>query len=548
MPERFPLRWLLAACAVLAACGGEPEGPAQFSGPIGGATGTELAADQTIRLGNGAEPQTLDPHRAEGVSSSNILRDLFEGLTIEAPDGTVIPGVAESWAVSADSLTYTFKLRDSARWSNGDPVTADDFVYGLRRSVDPATLSNYSTILEPIRNAMAIIRGEMPAEKLGVEARSPHELVIELNGPTPYFPGLLNHASAYPVHRASLEKHGSRFARPGNLVSNGAYKLDEWIVQSHVKLLRNEYYRDNDNTTIDTVFYYPLENQDTELKRYRANELDVTYEIPNRQADWVRENFPDELIVSPYLSTYYYSYNVTREPFRDNVNLRRALALAIDREIITEKVTNLGELPAYSWVPPIDGYEQAIAEWAAWTQAERDAEARRLYAAAGYSADKPLKVKLHYNTSANHKRTASAIAAMWKMALGVETELINQEWKVFLTLRTQREETEVMRDGWVGDYNDPFTFSQLFYSENDMNHPGYASEPYDALIEAAAAEMNLERRAELLRQAEQILLEDMPIIPIYFYVSKHLIKPWVGGWQPNIMDHHYTKDLYILKH
>ena len=234
----------------------------------------ELADEQIFHRGNGTEPQTLDPHKAEGVPSSNILRDLYEGLTIEAPNGDVIPGGAEAWEISDNGKTYLFKLRRNARWSNGDTVTARDFVFGLRRSADPATASKYSLILAPIENAEAVIKGDLPPDSLGVEAIDDHRLRIRLKAPTPYFLGLLNHSSTYPVHRASVEQHGAKFSRPGKLVSNGAYRLTNWVVQSHITLERNPLYWDNENTTVDKVIYYPIENQSTELKRYRAGELD----------------------------------------------------------------------------------------------------------------------------------------------------------------------------------------------------------------------------------------------------------------------------------
>lgn len=535
--------------ALLVGCGSDQAGSLQVAPlEIGGPSGTELATDQTLHAGNGAEPQTLDPHRAEGVTSSNVLRDLYEGLTIEAPDGAVIPGVAKRWEISADGRIYTFYLRDDARWSNGDAVTAVDFEFGLQRSVDPATLSNYSSILEPIENAMSIITGDKPPEMLGVEALDEYTLVIRLNRATPYLPGLLTHSSTYPVHRQTVEQYGSRFARAGNLVGNGAYRLDEWVIQSHIKLVRNEYYRDNAATTIDTVYYYPIENQGAELKRFRADELDITYDIPYQQLGWIRENLADQLVISPYLGSYYYGFNVTREPFQNNEKLRRALSLAIDREIITQRITGAGEIPAYNWVPPVTEYKPAEPAWASWTQAERNEEAQRLFKEAGYSVNQPLAIELLYNTHQNHKRIAVAIASMWKKTLGVEVQLLNQEWKVFLATRNSRTATQIFRGGWIGDYNDAFTFSQLLHSENEMNHPGYSNSRYDELLERAAGEQNSILRADLLKQAESMMLDDMPILPIYFYVSKHLVKDWVGGRKPNIMDHHYTKNIYILKH
>lgn len=545
---RVVRRLSLLVCFVLAGCGAPPDAPTGSVGAVGGVTGTELATEQVLHIGNGAEPQTLDPHRAEGVPASNILRDLFEGLTIEAPDGAVIPGVAERWERSDDGLVYTFYLRDDARWSNGDPVTAEDFAYGLRRSVDPATLSNYSSILAPITNAMEIIRGEKAPATLGVEAVDAHTFVIRLIEPTPYLPGLLNHATTYPMHRASVEANGAQFARPGKLIGNGAFRLVEWTVQSHIRLERNEHYWDNDNTTLDSVVLYPIENQDAELKRYRADELDITAVVPYKQLDWIRENLGDEVVIAPYLGSYYFGFNVTRPPFKDNPSLRKALSLAIDREIITERITGAGEIPSFNWVPPVQGYERARPEYESMTQAERETEARRLYAEAGYSAEQPLTVELLYNTSENHKRLAVTIASMWRTLLGVQTRPVNEEWKVFLQTRRQKQTTEIFRGGWIGDYNDAFTFAQLMHSANDMNHPGYANPRYDALLAEASAEGDPALRAQMLQAAESVLLDDAPIIPIYFYVSKHLVKPWVLGRESNIMDHHYSKNFRILKH
>jgi oligopeptide transport system substrate-binding protein len=517
-------------------------------GQIGGESGTELAEVQVLRKENGAEPQTLDPHKAQGVTESNILRDLFEPLVMEAPDGTLIPGVASEWTVSDDGLTYTFRLRPDARWSNGDPVTAHDFVYSLRRGLDPATLSLYASILYPIKNAAEVNRGELSPEKLGVRALDDYTLQIDLSGPTPYFLGLLNHSMAYPVHAASVREYGERFARPGMLIGNGAYVLKDWVMQSHIELVRNEQYRENEKTVIDTVFYYALENTDTVFKRYRADELDFTQSIPSRELAWIRTNMPDEYVQAPYLGSYYFGINVTRPPFGDAKDLRLALSMAIDREIITEKLSGAGELPAYGWVPPVQGYEPQRPEWADWSREQRHAEARRLYAAAGYSEENPLVVEMLYNTSQDHKRIAIALASMWKQVLGVETRMLNQEWKVFLQTRAAKIDTQVFRSGWIGDYNDAYTFAELMYSTNEQNDSGWVNAEYDRLLDAAALERDPATRAQLMQAAERILLDEAPLIPLYFYVSKHLIKPWVGGFVPNIMDHTYTKDLYILKH
>jgi oligopeptide transport system substrate-binding protein len=542
---------LVALMAALAGCGQQDRsaaGSAARDEPIGGATGRELAAEQVLHWGNGAEPQSVDPHRGTDVPGSNIQRDLFEGLVNEAPNGDLEPGAATSWDISDDGLVYTFRLRPEARWSNGEPVTADDWVYSLRRSVDPQTLSQYTFIMSPILNADAIAAGERPASDLGVRAVDQHTLEITLETATPYFLGLLTHATTWAVHPPSVERHGTQFTRPGNLVSNGAFMLDEWVVQSHVKLVRNPYYWNNDATVLDEVWFHATEDRSAELRRYRADELDITYEVPPQQIGWIRENLPDDVAFAPYLGTYFFGFNVTRPPFKDNPELRRALSLAIDRDIITRDVTAAGEQPAYGWVPPVNGYENQQMVEASWTQAEREAEARRLYAEAGYSAENPLRTEILYNTDESHRRVVIAVASMWKQVLGVEVSILNQEWKVFLDTRRQKIDTQIFRSGWIGDYNDANAFAELMVSRSGLNDAGYSNPEYDALVRQAANEGDLERRAHLLQQAEAILLEDMPIMPIYIYVRTRLAKPWVGGYEPNIMDHHRSKNFYILAH
>lgn len=542
----FPLFVLMSFAAGCGNAGSRSELRAVV--PVGGATGTELAARQVLRRGNGAEPQSLDPHKSEGVPESNLQRDLYEGLTIEAPDGSVAPGAAHAWDISDDGLVYVFHMRENGRWSNGDPVTAHDFVYGLRRSVDPKTLSNYSIMLRPILNAEAVIAGELPPESLGVRALDDLTLEVRLSGPTPYFLGVLNHSASYPVHRPTVEQYGDRWARPGRLVSNGAFRLRDWVMQAHIVLERNEHYWDNDNTKLDEVWHYPTENLSSELQSYRANALDMTYDLPFRQLAWIRANLADELVIAEYLGVYYYGLNVTREPLQDNPKLRRALNLAIDRDILTAQVTTAGEIPAYGFVPGVAYYRRFVPEYAGWTQAERAAEARRLYAEAGYSPERPLRLQILYNTHENHRTIAVAISSMWKETLGIDTELVNEEWKVYLETRRTKQSTQVYRAGWIGDYNDAYNFLEIMHSESGLNDSGWANARYDELLALAARERDLARRADYLHEAEQVLLEEVPVVPVYFYVTKRLVKPWVGGYQSNIMDHIYSKDLYILKH
>lgn len=507
-----------------------------------------LAAQQILHRGNGAEPTSLDPHRIDDVSSANILRDLYQGLADEAPNGDVIPGAAERWEISDDGKTYVFHLRPNARWSNGDPVTAEDFASGLRRSANPATGSNYSQVLSPIENAEAVTAGKLPPDALGVAAADDLTLIVQLKAPTTYFLSLLAHSCTYPVHRPSLQKFGKLAFRAENFVGNGAYKIKEWKLQTYVLLERNHAYWDDAHSTIEQVYYDAIEDVSSEFKRYRAGELDWTEGVPLAQLKWIKNNIPQEFRTSPYLGIYYYGFNLTQPPFKDNLKLRRALTLAVDRDILVNKVLGTNQQPAYSWVPPVTHYTQQIPEWSKWTKEQRLAEARRLYAEAGYSADKPLQLELRYNTSEDHKKIAVVIAAMWRQYLGVETRLVNEEFKVFLKNRTLKKVTQIFRSGWIGDYNDAFTFSELMHSRNGNNDDGYVNPQYDSLLEQASLQADADQRQQILQEAERLMLQDAPVLPLYFYVSKRLVKPWVAGWQGNIMDHHATKDMKILQH
>ena len=525
--------------AMLAGCGpGDQE--TVTSSPAAGPLSTRES-----HRGNGGEPDSLDPHKGEGTSGASIRRDLFEGLVATAADGSLVPGAAESWDISADRKTYTFHLRANGRWSNGDPVTAHDFVYGLRRSADPATLSSYSQVLAPIVNADEVIRGELPPESLGVEALDDLNLMISLKGPTPYFLELLTHSTTFPVHPPTVEKFGHRFARPGSLVSNGAYVLDEWVVQSHIRLTKNPFFHDAGNVQMETVYFYPIESPSVELKRYRAGELDWTESVPHQQLDWIRENLSDQLRIAPYFGSYYFGFNVTRPPFRDQPDLRRALTMVIDRDILTEKVTGAGEMPAYTYVPPVPGYESPLPEWAHWTKEERLEEARRLYRLAGYGPDRPLQFEIRYNTNENHRRISLALAAMWKQALGVRTTLLNEEFKVFLETRKSKAVTEAFRAAWIGDYQDPFTFLEIMHSTHGQNDVGYSNRHYDALVEESMVEPDPMVRMKMLQEAERVLLEDQPVIPLFFYVSRRLVKPWVKGWENSLLDYHPTRYMYV---
>ncbi len=502
-------------------------------------------ASRILHRGNGAEPQTLDIHRSSGITEANIQRDLFEGLVTEGIDGTVIPGAAERWEVSEDGKTYTFFLRDNGRWSDGTLVTANDFVYAIRRALSPATASDYAFILWLIENAEGFSKGEVKdAEKLGVQALNDKTLQIRLTSPAPYFLELLTHHMAYPVLRKAVEAHGRAWTRPGRLVSNGPYQLQEWLPQSHITLIKNPYFREASKLQLDGVVYYPTEDSHTAMKRFRAGELDITDDVPAEQIAWIKKHLAPSFHSSPYIGTYYYALNLAREPFKNNLALRKALSLAIDRDILTEKVTRGGELPAWSWVPRgVANFSQQSLPGKALDRKERQALAKKWYEQAGYSKANPLEIELLYNTSDNHKKVAIAVAAMWKQALGVKTHFRNEEWKVYLDSRKQRN-FMVLRAGWIGDYNDAYSFLSLFKSDvGEMNPSAYHSADFDRLLNQATSEADVDKRRKLLQQSEQVLLKDMPIIPLYFYTTQHLVNPSVKGWKDNVMDVHPSRYL-----
>jgi oligopeptide transport system substrate-binding protein len=534
-----------ATVLLLQACGGASETASGKSASSKDAA-TQGYDPAVLRRGNGPEPDTLDPQLGRTDASFNILRDAFEGLTAVGPDGSAVPAAAESWTVAPDGLEYVFRLRPGLRWSNGDPVTAADFVAGLRRLVDPATGSPYAQAIEPVVNASAIAAGEMQPDALGVSAPDALTLRIQLVTPAPYLLGLLAQPSAFPVHGPSLAANGAEYARPGKLVSNGAFVLEDWVLGSHVVLRRNPHYWNNGATRLERVHFVHIADAGAELRQYRAGQLDATYVVPAQQFRWIKENLADELHVSPQLSVYYYGFNLLRPPFKDNPGLRRALSLVIDRAKLTTAITGVGESPAYGWVPPgVWNYTPQQFDYVDKPYAARVAEARELYAKAGYSTQRPLAVEVRYNSGEVHNRLAVAVASMWKDALGVETTLYAEEFRALLQTIQARRETEVFRSSWVGDYNDAFSFAQLLQSGFGINLTGYANPRYDDLLAEAVAQADPQRRRLLLEEAERVMLADHALLPLYFYVNKHLVKPWVHGWTGNVMNVVYSKDLRL---
>lgn len=496
-------------------------------------------AKTTIHRGTSGEPASLDPHKVSGTWENDIVGDLFTGLLAYAADGSSIPGAATSWDINEDGTVYTFKLRKDGVWSDGKPVTSEDFVFAFKRILDPMLAAKYANILYPVKNAQALNTGKMKdMDKLGVKAIDPYTFEVTLEAPTPYFLAQLKHYTAYPVPKHIVEKYGNEWAKPGNLVSNGPFKLEEWKSQTHVKAVKNDKFYDAKDVKVDEVYYYPTEDRSAALKRFRAGELDMNSDFPAEQFKWLKKNLPDETIIAPYIGIYYYPINFRLKKFQDK-RVREALSLAINREILVDKVLTTGEIAAYSFVPELSGYEIAELNFKSMPMKDRVARAKKLLSEAGYSKDKPLTIKLSYNTSENHKKVAIAVAAMWKQ-IGIKTELSNSEVAVhYESLRTG--DFEVGRAGWIADYPDAQNFLFLLEWPNPNNYNGWDNKEYNGLMAKAAKTVDLKERAKIMHQAERLMLDEFATIPIHYYVSKYLVSKKVKGWVANSEDIHRTR-------
>jgi oligopeptide transport system substrate-binding protein len=538
---RSAARALVIPLLALAALGGCSRSHTSSSAG-GAAPGTD-----TLLRGLGAEPDSLDPQKARADEAQRVLRDICEGLTTLDKSGGVAPGIAERWQVSPDGKTYTFYLRHDAKWSNGQPVVAADFVGGLRRLVEPDTASQYAEVVDVIANTSDIVAGHKPPESLGVSAPDAYTVTVKLSNPAPYLPALLSHPSTCPVEPIALVNDKDAYAQPGNLPSDGPFVLSQWVHGSYIYLTRNRYYWNNAATRLDAVKYLITTDENAELTLYRADQLDVTDVIPRAQYGWIRAHLADQLHIAPELGVYFYGFNLRRAPFNGDARVRRALAMSIDREKLAQLVLRSGELPAYGWIPPgVDGYTPQSPDYRALPMPQRVAEARKLYAEAGYSATRPLRFELRYNTEEIHTELAIAIASMWQQALGAQVTLRAEEFRSLMQ-DIDRGDVQLFRSSWIGDYNDAYTFAQYFKSDFGVNLTHYNNPAYDDLLQRAAAETDPAKRRGFLQQAEQVMLQDQPVIPIYFYVSKHLVKPRVTGWYGDIMNVTYSKDLGLTK-
>ncbi len=508
----------------------------------------KLSDKQILNRGNGAEAPTIDPQKVEDVQAYNIAQDLYEGLVRDDSNGKIVPGGASSWEVSKDGLTYTFQLRKNAKWSNGDPITAHDYVYGMQRLVDPKVASTYAFLLSNVKNADLINQGKVPLSTLGIIAINNETLQIKLNNPTPYILEILAARNCSPANKAVMEKLGDKFFQPGNLVSNGPYILKYWKIGDKITLVKNPNYWNARKTIIEEVNYYPTQNLNSEEQMYHAGQIDLTNEISMDQFDKLKSKIGSEVRSNLFLSSYWFSFNMEKAPFKDNPKLRQALSMVVDRDIITKQITRRGESPLYDIVAKgAKNYKQFAYDWSHNSYIEKVEKAKKLYEEAGYSTKKPLNISILYNTNENSKKLVLAVASMWNKALGVNVSVENQEWKVFLKSR-QNGEYQVTWDRWIADYNDVNSFSDIMRSDSQMNNAKYNNTKYDDLLKKASIELNLQKRQKILQDAMAIAMNDYPIIPLYSAVTTHLVKKYVGGYTgKNSLDHTSTFDLYIAE-
>ena len=502
-----------------------------------------------LRVGNGAEVQELDPHLVSGVTEHRVLTALFEGLcAIEPESNEPIPGVAASWDISEDGLTYTFHLREDAAWSNGDPITAEDFVYSWRRMLSPALASEYAYMLHCIENAEAYNLGELENfDEVGVRAVDAHTLEVQLNHPTPYFLSMQIHFAWFPVHQATVERfgaideRGTGWTRAGNMVSNGPFQLAAWRPNEIIRVDPNPHYWNHEAVGLNGIAYYPIDNLQTEERSFRSGELHLTNDIPLQRIQVYQRDNPELLHIHPYLGVYYYRFNTTRPPF-DDKRVRQAFTMTIDREILTRNVLQGDEDPAYFYTPP------NTAGYTSESRVEYNPErARELLAEAGYPNGQDLPtVEILYNTHEAHKTIAEAIQRMWREKLNADVRLINQDWRVYLATMSSLD-YDIARSAWIGDVEDPINFLECFLSGGGNNRTGYASPDFDAAVQNAYAATDPEARMAYLQEAEAILLDDVPIAPIYFYTRKFLMDPAVQGYTYSHMGYIRWQDLSLAE-
>ena len=508
--------------------------------------GTVLNPTQTFIRSNGSEPESMDPAVAETVPANQILRDLFEGLTATDTAGKTVPGVAESWK-QTNPTTWVFKLRTNAKFSNGDPVTADDFVYGIRRFVDPKTASPYATTFGVfLLNGLEIAQGKKPTSELGVKALDKHTLEIKTLDPVAFLPELVSNTQLGPVHKATIEKWGKEWVKPGHSVGNGAFVLKDWQVNNRIVVEKNPQYWDAANVQLTKVTYLPIEDQFADIKLWESGETDYVYQMPPGVFEKYKAQYPKELRNQAIIGLRFYDFQ-TKDPAFKDVRVRKALSMVIDREILSKRVTADGQAPAYSLiVAGVVGADPTPYEWSTWPMAKRVAEAKKLLAEAGVKPG--TKYTFSYNTSDYHKKMAIFAASEWKTKLGIILETEAMEFKV-LAKKRHDGAYQIGRQGWLADYNDATTFLALVRCDSDQNTNFYCDRDAEALIQKGTQSADPVKRKALLTEASKKIMDGYPIIPLLQYSLPRLIKPYVGGYSElNPQDHYRSKDFYIIKH
>lgn len=505
------------------------------------------ASGQILYRGNDADPETLDHHGTSLISEARLMDDLYSGLVTFSAAGTVIPGSAERWDISDDGLTYTFYLREEARWSNGDPVTADDFVFTYQRLMEPLTAAKYATILYTIKNAEKVNLGELEVTELGVRAIDDKTLEIELEQPTPYFLNQLTHQTGNPMHKKSVQELGDQFVQPGNLVTNGAYMLEEFVLNSRIVMKKNPYFYDAENVAIEEVHYIPFEDRSTCVRAWEAGEVHTCSDLPAQDLERL-ETYGDSLRIVPYLGTYYYALNTTDE-FVSDPEVRRAMSMVIDREFLAEEIWP-GMIPATSFIPPgIDNYAVGSpkVDYFEMSMLDREDEAIAIMANKGITKENPITVELMYNSGENHKNTATAIADMWS-EIGINITYKIRDAAAHYAYLRDLGDMQVARAGWIGDYSDPQNFLFTLESFNTgFNYARYDNPDFDAAMRRAANELDMEKRAEILQEAEAMVMRDTPFLPIFYYSSFTLVSPEIENYQSNLMNRNPTRFLSFRK-
>jgi oligopeptide transport system substrate-binding protein len=508
--------------------------------------GVQLAAKQEMVRNNGAEPDTLDPARAEGVPANNVIRDLFEGLTANDGAGKVVPGVAESWK-QVDGQTWVFKLRHDAKWSNGDSLTAEDFVYGLRRFVDPKTASEYSATFGIFFvNGKDIVAGKKPVTDLGVKALDKYTLELKTPFPVSFMPDLVTNTQLGPIHKATVEKFGKDWTKPGNMVNNGAYNMATWDVNAKIVLTKSPTYWDAKNVQLTKFTYLAVDDGNADVKLYESGENDFVEHLPPGTYEKYKAQYPKEIKNSPMLGLRYYSY-LNTDPLLKDIRVRKALSLVIDRDILAQRVTADGQVPAYGvLVKGVEGGDVTTYDWVTWPMDKRVAEAKKLLTEAGVKPG--TKLKFSYNTDVYHKKMAVFAASEWKTKLGLDVDLEAMEFKVLIKKRNDGE-YQIARNGWNADYNDATTFLTLVQCDSDQNSQKNCNREAEKLIDQGNQSLDPAKRKSLLTQAAKMIMDDYPILPLLQYTVPRLVKSYVGGYtSTNSLDHYRAKEFYIIKH